>query len=356
MSSIRSYYRQNEALEEAVASSKLTFSHEIDFGGKRKFLTSSLDDFWSLYLSKSEKNRKFYEVIPSQSHSKLYYDLEYPVEENELKDGRKMLDILIEETIMMLDEMFGHRVLKDDILILEATTPLKYSLHVIFTKTVFDNNLSIGCFVKVLKSKLQERHSGLFDVQNKGKTVSFIDSCVYKKHQNFRLFLSRKMGKENYLLLSSIRNDSWKLASNEDIFRASIITNVDRDAGDAVLKMKEHAPVQGPKTFIMTSPVTDKYKYKSPYHEIEEILLKKVSPGYIRDCIYFGGLSEVVIFSIGGSRWCSNVGREHSSNNIFYICNLGDMTLVQACHRCNGFRGEKLQLDTRILSWIDEDM
>ena len=354
MSSIRSYYRQNEALEEADSSSKFTFSHEIEFGGKRKFLTSSLDDFWKWYMSKSEKNRKFYEVIPSQSHSKLYYDLEYQVRENEFKDGRKMLDVLIEETVTMLNEMFGHHVLKDDILVLDATTPLKYSLHVIFTKTIFDSNLSIGCFVKVLKSKLQERHPGLFDVQNKGKTVSFIDSCVYKKHQNFRLFLSRKMGKENYLLLSSIKNDSWKFASNEDIFRASIITNVDREAGEAILKMKELTPVQGPKPIIMKSPVTD--KYKSPYHEIEEVLLKKVSPGYIRDCIYYGGLSEVVIFSIGGTRWCSNVGREHSSNNIYYICNLGDMTLVQACHRCYGFRGQKIQLDTRILSWIDDDM
>ncbi len=355
-SSIKSYYRQNEALEEAGSSSKFTFSHEVGYGGERKFVTSSLDDFWRWYQSKSEKNRKFYEVIPSQSPSKLYFDLEYPVMENEFKDadGRKMLDVLLEETKIMLYEMFGHQVLNEDIMILDATTPLKYSLHVIFTKTVFENNSSMGCFVKVLKSKLHETHSGLFDVKNKGRTVSFIDSCVYKKNQNFRCYLSRKMGKENYLLLSNIENASWKYASKEDIFKASIITNV--DMGAAALKMKEDLPVQGPSTFVSTSPVTRKYKYKSPYHEIEEILLKKIYPGYIRECIYFRGLSEIVIFPVGGTRWCSNVGREHSHNNIFYICNLGDLTLVQACHRCHGYRGEKLKVDLQALDWIDNDM
>ena len=62
------------------------------------------------------------------------------------------------------------------------------------------------------------------------------------------------MGKENYLLLSNIENASWKYASKEDIFKASIITNV--DMGAAALKMKEDLPVQGPSTFVSTSPVT----------------------------------------------------------------------------------------------------
>ena len=96
---------------------------------------------------------------------------------------------LLESSKVMLYEMFGHQVLDDDILILDATTPLKYSLHVIFTKTVFDNNSSIGSFVKVLKARLQDRHRGLFDVQDKERAVSFIDGCVYKKRQNFRLYL-----------------------------------------------------------------------------------------------------------------------------------------------------------------------
>lgn len=200
MTSLRTFYRQDEALQDAALLSKFTFSHEIGYGGKRKFLTATIDDFWNTYKKKSERNRKFYEIIPSQAHCKLYLDLEFKVAENESKDGRKLLEVLLKDMKITLFEMFRHTVEEDDILILDATTSLKFSLHVIFTKTVFENNSSMGRFISYLKSRLEVRHPGLFDVQNQEKSVSFIDSCVYKKNQNFRLFLSRKMGKENYLL------------------------------------------------------------------------------------------------------------------------------------------------------------
>ena len=145
-------------------------------------------------------------------------------------------------------------------------------------------------------------------------------------------------------------NNRWEFASNEDIFKASLITNV--EATDTALDMND-TPVRGKKTFTSTSPAAN--KYKSPYHEIEEILLRVVSPGYIRECIFYQGLSEVIIYAVGGTRFCQNVSREHSSNNIYYICNLGDLTLSQACHRCIGFRGEKIKLDSNVLNWIDEE-
>ena len=360
MTSIKSFYRQNEALHEALTSdpSKFTFSHEVGPGGKRKFLTANLEDFWKSYISKSSLNRKHYEVIASQSPSKLYYDLEFQKEENVTKDGRELLGVLLEETKVMLRDNFGHQVSSDEIIVLEATTQDKFSLHIIFTRTVFQNNASVGLFVKALKESLTDKHPGFFDVQNKERTISFIDSCVYKTNQNFRLYLSRKFGKSNYLLLSSIMNDSWKIATEEDIFKASIITNVDKDAATSTLKMADFTQISfSPKPISSTSlgSHTAIYKYKSIYHEIEEILLKIVSPGYIRDCIYYSGLSENVVFTIGGTRFCQNVKREHNSNNIYYICNLQEITLVQACHKCIGFRGEKIKLDPQTLSWIDED-
>ncbi len=51
-------------------------------------------------------------------------------------------------------------------------------------------------------TKIRERDLGLF-VQDKDEMKVFIDSGVYTKNRNFRLFLSSKLGKNRPLIISS---------------------------------------------------------------------------------------------------------------------------------------------------------
>ena len=154
MDPIRTYFRQSEALEDAEASSCCTFSWETELGGRRKYIVSKLDDFWRNYSQRESRDRKVYEVIPPSTSSKVYMDLEFMKNENPSKDGKELLKVLIEETCLLLKNQFAHQVYQEDVLILEASTASKFSLHVIFTQTAFKDNRSVGDFIKMVLSKI----------------------------------------------------------------------------------------------------------------------------------------------------------------------------------------------------------
>ena len=351
MDPIRTYFRQSEALEDAEASSCCTFSWETELGGKRKYIVSKLEDFWRNYSQRESRDRKVYEVIPPTTSSKVYMDLEFMKNENPSKDGKELLKVLIEETCLLLKNQFAHQVNQEDVLILEASTASKFSLHVIFTQTAFKDNRSVGDFVKMVLSKLHEKHSSLFMVKKKSQITNFVDISVYKRGQNFRVYLSRKLGKENTLYLSDAAHESWHFKTDEDIFRASLISNVSNQIG--VLSHTETScanldvPCAPPPMDIKST----RGKYKSPYHEIEDLIVAKVYPGTIRECIF---RPNRLLFQISGNRFCDNVQRQHTNNNIYFIVNLEDLTLMQACHSCFGFRGKPVKIDPRLISWIDD--
>ena len=259
-----------------------------------------------------------------------------------------MLKILIDETCVLLNTLFARPVSQEDILILEATTNSKFSLHVIFTETIFEDNRSVGDFVKLLVSVLNEKHPGMFEVKNKSRMTNFVDTSVYRSRQNFRVYLSRKFGKSNTLHLSDAANDSWNFKTDEDIFKASLISNVTDQKRVIRYKETRSANVSATPSLRVNSTSG---KYKSPYHEIENMISAKVYPGFIRDCIY---QPNRLIFPISGNRYCENVEREHTRNNIYFIVRLEDLTFTQACHSCTGFRGEPNIIPPSLISWIED--
>ena len=57
----------------------------------------------------------------------------------------------------------------------------------------------------------------------------------------------------------------------------------------------------------------------SPYPEIDRFILSVINKGgvqgSIRRYVYFSE-GEILIYDISKNRWCENIGRAHSSNNI----------------------------------------
>ena len=68
----RVFKKQKDALDYSQETDIETFvfSQEINFGGIRNFVVTTLEDFWSFYEKLPRK--KYYEVIPSNKQSKLY--------------------------------------------------------------------------------------------------------------------------------------------------------------------------------------------------------------------------------------------------------------------------------------------
>ena len=310
------YFRLHEALNDCDS---YIFSYEVAPGGKRKFLTTpSIEKFWEKYCR--QKSKKYYEIIRPHSPSKLYYDLEFYTQFNTQKCGPELVRIIIEETIETLYTLYKQKANLEDVIVLEATTNLKFSAHVIFKNSCFINNSAVGKFVRIIKNTLEKKYPGLFDVfNNKGEKKPFIDLGVFGKNQNFRLYQSEKFGKSNPLLLSQTMTptNTWKcetLEDKKDVFKASLICYIEESTSQQVFLQSPTVDVESSSSSsILSISSTASSSYMTVYHEIESLLLKKLKPGgYIRKVIYSAGKSSTFIFSIGGSRFCQNVQREHS--------------------------------------------
>ena len=310
------YFRLHEALNDCDS---YIFSYEVAPGGKRKFLTTpSIEKFWEKYCR--QKSKKYYEIIRPHSPSKLYYDLEFYSKFNTQKCGPELVRFIIEETIETLYKLYKHEANLEDVIVLEATTNLKFSAHVIFKNSCFINNSAVGKFVRIIKNTLEKKYPGLFDVfNNKGEKKPFIDLGVFGKNQNFRLYQSEKFGKSNPLLLSQTMTptNTWKcetLEDKKDVFKASLICYIEESTSQQVFLQSPTVDVESSSSSsILSISSTASSSYMTVYHEIESLLLKKLKPGgYIRKVIYSAGKSSTFIFSIGGSRFCQNVQREHS--------------------------------------------
>ena len=112
--------------------SSFLFSYEIGRGGQRQYLVTDLPQFWKFYEHLPVKHH--YEVITSRS--KLYFDLEFNLCQNQLKNGHFMTRRLITIVNKLLLSEYQRDVKCSDILILEASTEAKFSVHIIYTKKI----------------------------------------------------------------------------------------------------------------------------------------------------------------------------------------------------------------------------
>ena len=228
---------QNEAiLYSETNRDLLVFSYEINYGGVRRFMSSSAKEFWSFYKDMAENKRFHYEVIVKSKPCKLYFDLEYFLKYNTAVNGHQMTLDFIDFVNRKLREVFSKDVSKEDVVILESSSDAKFSIHLIYKKVIFSNNDQMGQFVKKILSCEK------FSVFNKsGESISFVDQNVYTSNRNFRLIFSSKLGKCRPLQISKI---DLSYSCLEDIFCSSLITNVDTTRDDLeILKYNEDKEV-----------------------------------------------------------------------------------------------------------------
>ena len=305
------------------------FSYEVGRNGYRQFLVCDVDQFWSFYRNMEIKH--YYEIIVFPKQSKLYFDLEYPVAENETKDGIEMTKSFVKCVNKILVNEYHQSVSSDEILILESTSENKFSVHIIYKRITFETNCDIRTFIRKLVNSFNDQEKVKFECYSSGKKRLFLDELVYDKNRNFRLFLSSKFGRKNQFIYSVMNENESKDLSQ--VFKESLITNIPEDAvlleTFNINKAEESRMVhEGSKPTICC-----------PFPEIEKLINRNIAcPGFIDGCQFYPKTS-IYRFDVSGTRYCPNVERVHRRNRIYFVFNASTLLLEQKCHstHCLGF-------------------
>ncbi|THD21876.1 Coiled-coil domain-containing protein [Fasciola hepatica] len=161
------FFRQDEALEFArpYGSDMMVFSYESDClgqAGPRMFLACSVQSFFHYYCQMPQSARCHYEVIAVDKPAKLYLDLEFSIPANPEKNGPDAAAVFVTAVCAALDLFYHIPVQTDEILILDASTPKKFSQHVIVNnpRVMFASNLEQGPLIRLIIDAL-ETFSGL---------------------------------------------------------------------------------------------------------------------------------------------------------------------------------------------------
>ncbi|KAL7003486.1 hypothetical protein U1Q18_004640 [Sarracenia purpurea var. burkii] len=186
----------------------------------------------------------------------LYFDLEFNKRDNAEKNGDEMVDLLISVVFDALSDKYSIEGDRDWIVELDSSTDgggacwvgrslcvrkrrEKFSRHLIIRlqKTAFKDNSHAGAFVaeicsRIYKAKESDESLGKLLVSKDSGSAGipcqlFVDTAVYSRNRCFRLPLSSKAGKNSVLLPTG--RFKCKNMSEEDVFMASLICNMDVD-------------------------------------------------------------------------------------------------------------------------------
>ena len=364
----KTFSKLDEALQYANFMSNgetIVAAFQITLGGQRKYIVTSFKHFWNFYIKLS--NKKFYEVIQSDRPVKLYFDVEFMKLENPKMDGYLLTEKLIELVNLHLREKYNCENSFNDVMVLESTTEQKFSIHLIFVGTIFRSIQNVRKFVTQFLKIVNENHRGIFEVQKKNKTVSFVDVSVYSEKQNFRMFLSEKLGKSNPLLVSKMDRFTSRLVPNcqsekfvlqQEIFFSSLITNVKghqtsyvEDGGEEDYFSTSERRTHADSMSLTASCRASSSLSLSPYPEVDNFITDLVKPdGFIRSWKYFKD-SNMFTFTIGNNKYCQNVRRHHTNNHVYYTLCLKTLSVKQRCFSCVDFESDPIYVET--LKWLE---
>lgn len=348
--------------------------------GSRRYVVLDYIKFWIEYKD-LKAHRHFYELIREHSPARLYFDIEFETEFNPNLDGlaslRLMLDLLFES----LASDLGISYAKSAIIDLRSSSSAKFSHHLVLSNVVFVNNVDMGIYIKhfVLQifQRLKLEHDGLqpdqknepsryerlFPLNEDGERRSMIDTAVYTKNRNFRLWKSSKLGKQATLEVGEL--DTVFRGDIDEYFHRTLVVpsptelktinlvsfakkaeELYRSSGygqptvapvniPPVLKVKVPRAATNDGAAVLTGQSTT--TPSSPFPDLEMFLAGELRswPGASRAVLRGWRTVEgsgSITFNVGNNRWCERVSREHKSNHIFIICNLRLRNWFQSCH------------------------
>ncbi|XP_066595529.1 DNA-directed primase/polymerase protein-like [Prorops nasuta] len=348
--------------------------------GFRKFVVAHPEFYWFHYIAKPDEEKCCYEVIVEGEPCWLYLDLEFLFDLNPNSNGMQMTKIFISICCLYMHKHWGLPCNLTDILNLDSSNEVKFSRHVIFSikNVAFRDNFHVGAFVKTICSDIldyvasnqiddndilnhfsREDIESLFIETKKGKKL-FVDTGVYTRNRHFRIYKSTKWGKQSHLKIAL------------DCKHIPIQTDKDRELAIFLDSLVSYFPDK--KETILVDFYTEETRYVKPftntlmkwkdlnrnaipqYRELDEYIQSIVKPGKIRTCKYLEG-GELILYEIMEYRYCQNIGRQHKSNNIYWIVDLNKKVMYQKCHdeECANFKSNPKRIPEEICFLLDKE-
>ena len=203
----------------------------------------------------------------------------------------------------------------------------------------------------------------------------FIDEGVYTKNRNFRLYMSSKICKKIKLKLSSFSNFNFKpikynshccqyhkaIESKISIFKEKhicfdhqnlvFLASLCSYSKESKLDPSNISIIRIENSFSNTSKINNYESMKScsgkcttaknidVSNRVTKILIEMIDD-YIKKISFNARVSkcsqvaksDLLVFDIDGTKYCSNIGREHKSNRIMFVANLTSQFFYQKCY------------------------
>ncbi|XP_054773175.2 DNA-directed primase/polymerase protein-like isoform X1 [Lytechinus pictus] len=235
----------------------------------------------------------------------------------------------------------------------------------------------------------KDKLKNLYINVNDGGKELFIDTAVYTRNRNFRLFKCVKLGKSNPLLVAKDNRYQMKTNSKKKsprsggddyhFFLDSIITHVKFAPHTKVLTcvgaegsgrgFRRKVNYDGSNASKREERAEKVEGYQSsPFPEIDSYIRKYCISkggvaGEIRRWTYFSE-AQLLVYDIIQNRWCENIGRQHRSNNIMILVDLRRGVYYQKCHdqtcRAQNFKSDELPIPPEFLpsftEWDEEEL
>ena len=173
------------ALEHANSENKFVFTVEVSNSGMRQYLVTSTEDFWAFYVTQEKKN--CYELLQVNQKCKLHLDLEFNKRMNYSKDGVTAVKQIIEIFVRKLNTKHGVTIGPEEIMCLDSSDDVKFSVHIIFCTLTFPSNVHCGVFVKNTMAELNDKEKEVIMVKNGSRLKSMVDVGIYTRNRQFRL-------------------------------------------------------------------------------------------------------------------------------------------------------------------------
>lgn len=357
------FWRQREALakkrEEGPYARVFSFEHSLSNAGQRRFLVSTVERFWRWY--EGREDAAFYELIPDCCPARLFFDLEFYRESNSDANENELI-AGFNECVSETFKEFLHIDIDPDknMLVLDSSTPAKYSEHVIVhlpTSQLFPSVVSMKPFVEVLRKKMLNSGRGVVLNADGNKRTTICDTNVYTMNRNFRLYLSSKLGKHNPLKLSSrcrFYSSKGRKPSPKQVFFDSLVVPPYLSDENALVNIgnstRQYDDIYDRKLNILRLPVQQPtvrdnfvvcmtgHGSTSPFpmldHHIISINKRWKESTSIRvwklSKDVSGGRRRITYY-LAGCRYCFNIGREHRSNGVFWTVDLERLYCYQKC-------------------------
>jgi len=299
----------------------------------KKYLTGGLLPLIKHMSSFSANKRCFFEVIPPNTPTKLYFDFDYSgtIDEEKFK---KFEEVFIEVVNNRLQHDHFYRDYNGmDPLVLKSNGNAKFSIHYIFP-VVFENTALMKEFVLNVVSDLSTTPYG-----------GYIDTGVYTAWRNFRLIGNTKANKMNHLQLINATTNCDTDAKRLLTCFVSVMRNKETYSQHhkdlcflfeckKILKRTEHTEKislnRGTKT-LCQSTIPD--KYKDQVKKIEQEIIQKKYPNYsyYRSFQKFNEQEFVDYVFYPGLPCPYNNDRSHKSNRTYFKINLSANKVFFRC-------------------------